>query len=158
MLWITKCFHRSRRMIVGTKPMLPPPLPGSSHKKVPATVSIGMGLSKASRFYHLDLTIGKALHNHLPERGVIKVPRLRHTSLCNLLWSRLRHDQCVDVLTLHSTPVLKRSRRNARHEEKQKERELGWVRLARATLDQRLQTTTAHPLCKHTYHDRPLKS
>ena len=99
-----------------------------------------------------------ALRNELPESRAIKIRRLLEIMGRKNFRSGLGKDDRVDLLTLHSTPVLKRSRRNARHEENQKERELGWVMLARATLDQRLQTTTAHPFCKHTSHNRPPKS
>ena len=99
-----------------------------------------------------------ALHNGLPESLAIEIRRLLEIMGRKNFRSGLGKDDRVDLLTLHSTPVLKRSRRNVRRGEKQKERELGWVRLARATLDQRLQTTTVQPFCKHTYHDRPLKS
>ena len=117
-----------------------------------------MRLFKEYRLHQSDIALCMALHNELPESLAIEIRRLLETMGRKNFRSGLGKDDRVNVLTLHSTPVLKRSCRNARHEEKQKERELGWVRLARATLDQRLQTTTAQPFCKHTYHDRPLKS
>ena len=78
-----------------------------------------MRLFKEYRLHQSDIALCMALHNELPEGLAIEIRRLLEIMGRKNFRSGLGKDDRVDVLTLHSTPVLKRSRRNSRHEEKQ---------------------------------------
>ena len=72
-------------------------------------VSVGTWFLEESWLYHLDVTFGQALRNHLSEGGAIEIARLLAAGLCDDLGNWLGHDQGVDLLTLNSITPLRRT-------------------------------------------------